>query len=246
MNESSYNERLFGRGIRKKLHLGRYLWVSKEVNNLESKVSSVFELGCFDGKLIDWLQENNIRYLGADANWEGGIDLAKRKYANSSGDYSFLESQSVDTLPRMNSEFDVSVCMETLEHIAPELVDDYLERLSLITRDSVFITVPNEVGIVFFAKTIVKFFLGGSRNYTLKEFFYHCIGLTEKVTLPKGKGGHKGFGYHPFIDQVSTHFKIVKVEGIPFSFLPPFLNFGVGIVGVPKRHAVSDEVQRAV
>ena len=55
------------------------------------------------------------------------------------------------------------------------------------------------------------------------------------MSLPKGKGGHKGFGYHHFIGQVLEHFDIIKVVGIPIRFLPPYLNFGVGIVAEPIK-----------
>ena len=31
------------------------------------------------------------------------------------------------------------------------------------------------------------------------------------VTLPNHKGGHKGFGYHDFIAQVSEYYDVLKV-----------------------------------
>ena len=42
--------------------------------------TNIIELGCFDGKLLDYLPNFPEKYLGLDANWEGGLELAKRKY----------------------------------------------------------------------------------------------------------------------------------------------------------------------
>lgn len=53
-------------------------------------------------------------------------------------------------------EFDISICMETLEHIPPDLVGGYLKELSKATKNYIFISVPNEIGVVFLFKHLVK------------------------------------------------------------------------------------------
>ena len=237
-SSKSYNERLFDGGIRGALHNGRYRWVERELRKLDIDYSSVFELGCYDGKLIKWLPNPAIRYLGVDANWDDGLEIARKTYGHINQDYRFIESASIDSLPSKVDEFDLSFCMETLEHIAPAAVDSYLERMALVTKQYAFITVPNEIGIVFLLKTIAKAAIGCSRSYTPAELYNHAMGRTHKVTLPNGKGGHKGFGYHELIEQVSQYFEIHKACGNPFGVLPPYLNFGVGIIAKPlKRKA---------
>lgn len=81
-NGYGYNERLFSRGLRRKLHLARFHWVNAEITRWHGSSRSVLELGCFDGKLIDFLSDKPSRYVGFDANWEGGLDAAKVKWAH--------------------------------------------------------------------------------------------------------------------------------------------------------------------
>lgn len=50
-----YNERLFAGGLRGKLHNGRFHWFSTAVNQRGCATDAVLELGCFDGKLIEYL-----------------------------------------------------------------------------------------------------------------------------------------------------------------------------------------------
>ena len=236
MPQESYNTRLFSKGIRRQLHLGRYRWIANELKMLNCAYSSVFELGCHDGKLIDWLPNKRIRYLGLDANWCGGLDIARAKYSNISENYVFRKSISPKGNPNKKGEFDLSICMETFEHIPPASIDDYLANMAFVTKKYSFITVPNEIGIVFFFKTIAKRVMGCSRQYTAYEFLNHCIGRTDRVNLPNGKGGHKGFSYRRFLSQISRNFNLVKICGIPIYTLPPYFNFTVGIIAKPKFH----------
>ncbi|MCP3887292.1 MAG: class I SAM-dependent methyltransferase [Desulfobulbaceae bacterium] len=230
-----YNENLFGTGLRGKLHFARFHWLNNSIQNLNLEYESVIELGCYDGKTIDFLPNKDVRYLGLDANWDSGLDIAEEKFRHSTHNYKFLQSFSPNDATIARDEFDISICMETLEHVPTASVDAYLEMLSHATNKMAFISVPNEIGMVFFFKHLVKLAMGHSRNYTFSEFCHQCLGKTEMVSNPGGKGGHRGFSYKKFILQVSDHFEIISVSGIPFSKLPLAMNFGVGIVGRPKQ-----------
>ena len=59
---ADYNERLFSGGFRGWLHSGRFQWLRNATREID--VSSVFELGCFDGKSISYLPREPDRYLG--------------------------------------------------------------------------------------------------------------------------------------------------------------------------------------
>jgi hypothetical protein len=77
-NVTPYNKRLFT-GLRGRLHRLRYQWLVERLRTLESESVSLVELGCYDAKTIQFLDEAGIRvarYLGLDANWEKGLDLA--------------------------------------------------------------------------------------------------------------------------------------------------------------------------
>ena len=86
---------------------------------------------------------------------------------------------------------------------------------------------PNEIGIVFFFKHIVKRLFGDTDSYTTIEFMNEILGRTDNVTRCE----HKGFNYNKLVSQVSDYFEIIEVSGHPLGFAPAILNFGIGIIG---------------
>jgi 2-polyprenyl-3-methyl-5-hydroxy-6-metoxy-1,4-benzoquinol methylase len=225
--EAGYNERLFSGGIRKKLHQARFNWVAKNLEKLGCGTDSCLELGCFDGKVLDFLPNKPSRYLGLDANWEGGLDIAREKWKSETR-FEFRQCTAPQEMGISGEKFDISICMETLEHVPPNMVIPYLQELFKATKKYLFITVPNEKGIVFALKFLTHRLLGRrTEKYTLAEFISAALGRTSKVS----RGEHKGFDYDLLVKQVSGFFKVTEVSGIPFSFLPIWMNFGVGIIG---------------
>lgn len=231
MSEAGYNERLFTDGFRGKLHRARYEWLAKSLLRLGCDTRTVLELGCYDGKVIDYLHDKPARYLGLDADWEGGLDLARERWKDES-DYVFRYCTTPEEMGLTGEKFDISICMETLEHVPPDLVAPYLEKLAAATKDYLFVTVPNEKGIVFFFKYIIKTVLtGDTSDYTFKEFVNASLGNTDKVE----RGDHKGFNYDDLVAEISEYFDVIEVSGHPLGFAPASLNFGVGIIGKPRR-----------
>lgn len=229
ISEAGYNERLFTKGIRGKLHLVRFEWLAKSLSYLKCEYQTVLELGCYDGKVINYLPKKPTSYLGLDANWESGLNIAKNKWKNQSN-YMFRQCTTPEEMGIKGEQYDISICMETLEHIPPQMVALYLEELAKVTKKYIFITVPNEVGIVFFFKHIVKRLFGEADNYTVSEFINETIGNTDKVTRRE----HKGFNYNKLVAQIADCFDIVEVSGIPLAFAPASLNFNIGIIGKSK------------
>jgi len=226
-----YNERLFSGGLRAKLHLARFHWFQDELQRLSAAHSSVLELGCFDGKLIDFLPEVPERYRGFDANWEGGLDQAKARWG-ARENISFVQASRPTEMQFDDDEkFTVAVSMETLEHIPPEDVDDYLSLLAQHLNGYLFVTVPNEKGLMFLAKWLVKSLLSkDAGKYTFPEVLNATLGRMERVA----RNEHKGFDYAVLRQQISRHFDVVKVAGLPFQFLPCPLSFGIGIIAKSK------------
>lgn len=222
-----YNERLFASGrLRRWYHDARYRWIADTLAARGCRPESVIELGCFDGKLIRFLPRRPARYLGLDADWEGGLDIARREW----GDEKVFEFRRCSSPVEMNLNgeiFDVSVCMDTLEHVPPELLEPYVVQLSRATRRYLMVTVPNEMGIAFAAKRIMKRFLGGDAEpYSMREFMNATLGRMNRV--PRHE--HKGFDYGELVLLLRKHFTLVEVTGIPLRSLPPPLNFGVAIL----------------
>ena len=225
---SSYNERLFSSGPRSIIHMARFRWLSKKLDMLNCKPGSVIELGCFDGKTIHFLPQKPGRYVGFDANWEGGLDLAKEIWQDQSG-FDFIYCTAPEDIT-LEEHFEICICMETLEHVPPAMVEPYLEKLAKITDKYIFITVPNEKGLVFTIKHLTKkLLLMKTDQYSLAEFLNTAIGRMEKVRRHE----HKGFDYEDLISVVCKYFQIIDISPCPFPWTPRSLGFGICLVGEP-------------
>jgi hypothetical protein len=228
--QKTYNQRLFSGGIRKWIHEARFHWLNDSLRKLECVPSSVIELGCYDAKTIHFLPEKPLRYVGLDANWEKGLDLAREQWKDETG-YEFLFCRKPEDV-QVSGLFDISICMETLEHVPTNLVEPYLEFLSVHTRKYSFITVPIEKGLVFATKYLIKK-IGrmDAERYTLAEFSNAAFGRLERI--PRHE--HRGFDYCEVIQSAGRFFDILDVSSYPIPFLPDSIGFGVGIIGKAKR-----------
>ncbi|MDT8383277.1 MAG: class I SAM-dependent methyltransferase [Gammaproteobacteria bacterium] len=226
-----YNERLFSGGFRSKLHLARFHWISREITKRQCPANSVLELGCFDGKLLEFLPKSPMKYLGYDANWEGGLDIAREKWRDTSK-FTFLHASKPEEMSiNANETYDIAVAMETLEHVTPDMVDGYLEKISKHLDGYFFVTVPNEKGLVFLVKWLAKkLWIGRADNYTSGEFVNALLGRMHLVSRHE----HKGFDYQELLKGIEKHFDVIDVSSIPYGFMPNSLSFGIGVVAKSK------------
>ncbi|MCC6265352.1 MAG: methyltransferase domain-containing protein [Bryobacterales bacterium] len=201
---------------------------AQQVRKRSSSPPSVLETGCFDGKVLNFITPTPRRYLGLDANWEGGLDLAKIKWAEFPG-AEFRKCQTPEEVPT-GERFDVAIVMETLEHLPDDVLDGYIARLREVTDGYLLVTSPNESGPVCFAKQIVKKALLGGSSFSWADIWNATLGLTRRIVRDE----HRGFNYRHFIETLRKSFDVVSVQGIPFPWAPPYLNFTVGIVLAPK------------
>jgi hypothetical protein len=101
-----------------------------------------------------------------------------------------------------------------------------------VTKQYLFVTVPKEIGVVFFFKYIAKYLSGGDPdNYTFNEFVNETLGNTAKVQRHE----HKGFNHNDLARTISNYFEIIEISGHPLTFAPASLNFGIGIIGKCKQ-----------
>ncbi len=232
--DTGYNERLFSSGLRKRLHLTRFLWLRRKLLELNCPCARVIELGCFDGKVIDFLPQKPDYYVGYDANWEEGLSLAQEKWKRHPN-YHFRICATAEEMDLGSDRFDIAIAMETLEHIPEDALRPYLGKLAGATERYILITAPNEKGVVFFFKYLVKLLFGEVEKHSLAEFMNATLGRSHRVR----RGHHKGFDYEWLTRVVSEYFDVIEVSGRPFPRLPPALNFTVGIVGRRKGVAAS-------
>lgn len=224
----NYNQRLFSGGLRGFFHRARFEWLSQNIREFDGPQESVMELGCYDGKTIRYLPVKPKRYVGFDENWEGGLPIA-RKLWEAEPAYEFRSCSSPADMT-IAERFDIAVCMETLEHVPPALIEPYIARMAQLTRGRIFITVPTEKGVVFASKYLCKRLTGNYQKYTLSEYLYASAGRLDKVA----RDDHKGFDYQIVIEAVRRHFKLEKVTPYPLQALPLSFGFGIGIVGAPR------------
>lgn len=230
-SDKTYNERLFdGNRFRAYFHNARFNWFHDTCAQYQARDIRMVELGCFDGRLIDYCPSEPETYRGFDAGWEGGLEAAQIKYQNDP-QKQFSQATEPGHLADMAAKScNVAASMETIEHIPPALVDGYLEQLARIVDGHFFVTVPNEKGPVFLAKHIAKQLFTSNQPYTAKEVFFASLGIMSKVE----RNEHKGFDYDVLTRQIAKYFDIVKVEPLPGRWLPNFAGFTIGIVAKSK------------
>lgn len=228
MQKDSYNDRIFNKGLRRFVHLGRFRWLGERVARWDPGATSVVELGCYDGRALEHLPKPPQRYVGYDANWEKGLDLAKARWAGHSA-YEFRHAESQADI-NLNERFDIGICMETLEHVPDELVDGYIDAFAAIVRRRLYVTVPNEKHLPFVAKRFYHLFVRGGEPYAASELVAAVLGRMDRIK----RDGHKGFDYENLIRRIERRFVVESVEGQPLAELPPWVSMGVSIVARPR------------
>jgi hypothetical protein len=226
-HEAGYNERLFAGGLRGRLHGARFHWLRESLRRIGAPCVRVLEIGCFDGRSIDYLPRHPERYLGLDANWEGGVDLGRARYRDDPA-IRLEIGATPEELRRCASgqSFDTALALETLEHVAPSLVPGYIDAIADATTEWFVVTVPNEKGPVFLGKYVAKRLFGDYFRYRPSEVWYATIGRMDRVA----RDDHKGFDWEAMVREIARRFDIVEVSGYPFRRLSPWMNFGVGII----------------
>lgn len=226
LESNPYNVRLFSGGLRGWIHSARFRWLASVLRRYRHRPRRVFELGCFDAKTLRYLPGMPELYHGMDANWDGGLTSGRRMWGQLPN-VCLSECTSPNHLPSPDLSFDTVICMETFEHLPPQELDCYLDRLAALTDGLLLITVPNEIGSVFLAKWIMKTALyGNSYRYSFRELAALLFGRTEMVE----RNQHKGFDYRRLISAIGERFDVLAVTGLPFVQLPVRCGVTIGIV----------------
>ena len=228
----TYNERLFSPGLRGFFHTARFRWLYEAIKKMGINNGSVIELGCNDGRSLKYLPFSPSLYKGYDADWEGGFEDAIRDWSNKP-QYQFILSDNPSTFNSENLGFDLSISMETLEHLPGNVLPAYILKLKEATESYAFFSFPNERGLVFLMKYYFKkLFISQREPYTRQEIWNASIGKMHLVE--RNETGHKGFDYKSLLKTLEEHFEIVELKGIPFPYLPASLNFTIGVIVKPK------------
>lgn len=228
MKSDPYNTRLFTRGtLRPYFHHRRYFWLRKQLDKLHLEPKRVIELGCFDAKSLHFFPSFPERYLGLDANWEGGLELGRTMWRNDPRVELQLCEKPDEIHLRNGERFDLGIGMEVFEYLPDEWLEGYLETLGRLIDGYFFISVPVERGLPFAIRYLGKAVLGFNRfSLTPVEFCNLVLGRTDRVAHE----GHKGFDDRQFLRVLGRYFDILGVVGLFPGFGPRSLNFQLALI----------------
>lgn len=203
--QSEYDQRLFGGGLRRRLHMARFRWLERRTQGLQG---SVIELGCNNGRSLSHYSFSPHAYLGLDAG-ETDVAAARRRYPQ----YRFEVSRSPADI---SGRFDLAVALETMEHIDRIDVAAYVEALSH-SAPKLLVSVPVEIGITFAVKHLAKFVFHGEKPvYTAVQFANQTLGRSHMVPQHE----HLGFDYRWLRREIERHYVIERVDALPFGLAP--------------------------
>lgn len=233
LEAQGYNERLFsGKGLRFAYHTARYHWLASEIRKLGIQNPRIIELGCFDAKTLDFISfAQPSYYLGLDAGWEDGLRQGRQRWKDHAW-VELLQCASPREVPSDRGYFDIGICMEALNIMDYEVEDVYLRKLSQIC-EKIFVTVPREHGLIFFAKHTAKSMLYGPGRipYSWREVAMLTLGQFNKIERRE----YKGFDDRVLLRIMSRYFEVKKVCGLfPSSGFPVRLSSAVGIAATAK------------
>jgi len=240
MENTSYNEN-FGAGLFGRHHTQRFKWLKKNIASMFSERSSisVLEVGCYDGKTLDFVPVDVHRYVGFDAGWGGGLDLAHQRFANRNN-CKFHQSVEPSDIANTPGRFDLIICMETFEHISPSKAGSYISAFAAKLEGFLLVTVPNEQGLPLLFKTVGANLLGKNRDsYGVSEFTNAFFGRMEHVP----RSNHKGFDYTALANSIRGSLKHVQVESVSPTKFPERLSLTIGMIAshrpLPLAYAVA-------
>ena len=220
----------FNGGLRAWYHCGRFHWIRNQFLKRYPQPQRILELGCFDAKTLQFLPWTPSRYYGFDAGWHGGLDQAKHTYA-SSEHVRLFECRTPDDL-KPPEQVEIGICMEVLEHLPESILDGYLQKLSALVKNELYVTAPVEFGLPFLMKRSFRPLVGGRsrHHYTAAELFSASVGRTGRVRRDE----HKGFDYRRLRERLQTHFEHVETESAIFG-VPVGLSPTVGIIASHRK-----------
>jgi ubiquinone/menaquinone biosynthesis C-methylase UbiE len=146
----------------------KYWW--RDLNFIRKYLKSegkVLDFGCGNGRLVDFLKETNLEYVGVDAS-EKLIEIAKREYPKES----FLQIENEKALPFKDAEFDMVFSIAVFHHFTPKMTDNALREIKrVLKKDGILILTIWNLWNIKHLKFLFKSFLRGNFNLSAKVSF---------------------------------------------------------------------------
>ena len=137
-----------------------------------------------------------------------------------------------DNINLIKKKFDIITCFETLEHFSIKDQVILLNQIKNLIKPNgtIYISVPLEVYLSGFVKTILRIFMNQKHSNTnILNLIKTLFGIKiDRKTLQTNKlnyiNSHIGFYYFDLKKLILEHFEIVNVFYSPFPFLGSFWN----------------------
>lgn len=159
----------------------RNRWILKMLKMLPIKISSLADIGCGNGKLLNYIAKNyksyqNYMLFGTDVA-QNSIEGCSKLFPNG-----VFKAQNLNEYnPNLfNATVDVSICSEVLEHL-----EDDMAAIKTMAKFSKYIIITVPAGpIDDMAKS-----MGHIRHYSIKDLSDKVINAGFKVEFSKSWGG---------------------------------------------------------
>ena len=172
---------LYSSPMRRFLSGKRLKTIENAVSQIDN-VSTILELGCGHGEVLEVIYDPNIKLVGIDIN-PSSIVLTKERF-KSRNNVTILEGD-IRKLPYPDESFDVVVCSEVLEHI-PNPIEVLTEIKRVLKRHGTFIsTVPFEYFLILLRMLILPIRLFQRRSIFVDAHLHYFTKNSYRRLLEK-------------------------------------------------------------
>ena len=193
----------------------------------EDRYQNVIDIGCADGILLPTLSKNYKKVYAIDIQTDFFPYILKYKLKNL-----ILKKMDVQKMNFKDGFFDLSLCLETLEHVKnPEKAIQEIKRV--LKKDGIgIISVPIEIGGSLLLKQSGRLLLGYGLDYeggyTLRELFNASILKKPNKVWHQEHLGHRGFDYRDIMGYLQDHgLKILRIQYLPLNIFGDSLAYRV-------------------
>lgn len=151
----------------------------------------VLDFGCGNGRLLEFIQNDELDYVGVDTS-KKLIRIARKKYPNKS----FVQISDERKLPFEDGEFDMIFAIAVFHHFTPKMADNALSEMKRVLKDDgvLVLTIWN-LWNKKYLRFLLKSFLKGSVNLAARISFKYqdevqwrfCYWWTKGMAVKKVK-----------------------------------------------------------
>ncbi len=135
MSESDYYNDYYEKLhlIERKLTLEEENRIKNTIDLIPSKIKSLLEVGCGDGRILNQLIGKYENICGLDISYNA-LNYVQAETVQG----------SLEKLPFPDNSFDVVICCEVLEHLPYSIYEKSLKEIERVSKKYILISVPND------------------------------------------------------------------------------------------------------